>query len=464
MRLVTGDTSELSIQEESELTSASESSAWQQSICTSTSSSTDAGSLDVIDPSVTAPLSNITTRLVASEPEISVSPAISVVIPTRNEAGNVAELIRRLEAATESCSLEVIFVDDSTDDTPAVIADIARHSMFPILLRHRLPEERVGGLGGAVTLGISLSRAPWVCVMDADLQHPPELIPKLLDEATRSESDVVIASRYCDFGGLGDFGRIRTYVSEGSTMLARLAFPTALAGVTDPMSGFFLVRRDGLDLRGLQPRGFKILFEILCRTPDLRKTEVPFRFGERFAGESKASLQEGVRYVRQLLDLRFGPSWISFVRFALVGLTGILVNALALAAFAELFGIFYLTAAVLATQVSTLWNFMLTESVVFDRSFSTVGRLRRAALFYAMNNAALGLRGPMLFVLVSTLGIHYMISNIISLVSFTTIRFFTADRLIWRRPAPVAAESTSPADDALVPFAGSSLVSTETVH
>jgi dolichol-phosphate mannosyltransferase len=464
MRLVTSDTSELAIQEESELTSASESSAWQQSICTSTSSSTDAGSLDVIDPSVTAPLSNITTRLVPSEPEISVSPAISVVIPTRNEAGNVAELIRRLEVAAERCSLEAIFVDDSTDETPAVISDIARHSKFPILLRHRLPEERVGGLGGAVTLGITLARAPWVCVMDADLQHPPELIPKLLDEATRSESDVVIASRYCDFGGLGDFGRIRTYVSEGSTILARLAFPNALAGVTDPMSGFFLIRRDAIDLRGLQPRGFKILFEILCRTPGLRKTEVPFRFGERFAGESKASLQEGVRYVRQLLDLRFGPSWVSFVRFGMVGLTGIAVNAIALAAFTEMLGLFYLISAVAATQVSTLWNFVLTELVVFDRTFGSIGRLRRAGLFYAMNNAALGLRGPMLFVLVGTLGVHYMISNLISLASLLILRFVTADRLIWRRPVPVALESMSPVEDALVPFTGSSLVSTETVH
>jgi dolichol-phosphate mannosyltransferase len=286
----------------------------------------------------------------------------------------------------------------------------------------------------------------------------------LFDEATRSGSDVVVASRYCDLGGLGDFGRVRTYVSEGSTMLARLAFPNALAGITDPMSGFFLIRRDAIDLRELQPRGFKILLEILCRTPELRKSEVPFQFGERFAGESKASLQEGVRYVRQLLDLRFGPSWVSFVRFGMVGLTGIFVTALALAAFTELLGIFYLTSAVFATQVSTFWNFVLTELFVFDRSFSAIGRLRRAGLYFAMNNAALGLRGPMLFVLATSLGLHYMISNIISLVGLMILRFLTADRLIWRRTESAAAESMSSVEDAPISFAAPSLVSTETVH
>jgi dolichol-phosphate mannosyltransferase len=247
-------------------------------------------------------------------------------------------------------------------------------------------------------------------------------------------------------------------------MLARLAFPGALSGVTDPMSGFFLIRRSAVDLWELQPRGFKILFEILCRTPDLRKTEVPFRFGERFAGESKASLHEGARYVRQLLDLRFGPAWVSFVRFGLVGVSGIAVNAIALTAFTELLGIFYLISAVAATQVSTFWNFVLTESVVFDRSFGAVGRLRRAGLFYAMNNAALGLRGPMLFVLVSTLGLHYVISNLISLVSLMVLRFLTADRLIWRRTSHVGVEAMPPVEVEPVSFGAPSLVSTESVH
>jgi dolichol-phosphate mannosyltransferase len=281
--------------------------------------------------------------------------------------------------------------------------------------------------------------------MDADLQHPPEQVPKLLEEAQRTAADVVVASRYCDQGEFGEFGRMRTLVSEGSTMLARMAFPGALRGVTDPMSGFFLIRREAVDLTVLQPRGFKILFEILCRTPKLHATEVPFRFGERHAGESKAGLQEGARYVRQLLDLRFGPSWVSFVKFGLVGISGILINSLALAFFGSALDIHYLVAAILATQFSTMWNFSLTENYVFDGKHGNEGRLRRGALFFAMNNAALSLRGPMLYVLVSQLHLNYLLGNLISLVALMVLRFVTADRIIWKRGGPTPPEPPAPA-------------------
>jgi len=416
----------------------------------------------VIDSSP-APARSIITFPLPREPEIRVVPTISVVVPTRNEAGNIPELVRRLEMATGDCSLEIIFVDDSSDDTPKVVEDIALHATTPIQLRHRPPDDRPGGLGGAVALGISVAQAPWVCVMDADLQHPPELVPDLFRQAISTESDVVIASRHADHGDMGEFSPLRKHVSESSTKLAQLAFPKALDGVTDPMSGFFLIRRDAVDLTTLQPRGFKILFEILCRTPGLRKSEVGFHFGERRSGESKASVQEGVRYLRLLLDLRFGPGWLSFVRFGLVGVSGIFINALALAFFTEWLGIFYMISAVAATQVSTLWNFALTETVVFDTPAGSAGRPRRAVLFFAMNNVALGLRGPMLYVLVSTLGLNYMIANIISLISLMVLRYFTADRLIWGRTPPPAGPSM-PSGGAPPTFGVHPLVSTEQVH
>jgi dolichol-phosphate mannosyltransferase len=417
----------------------------------------------VIDSSP-APARSIITFPLPREPEIGVVPAISMVVPTRNESGNISELVRRLDQAMDGCPIEIIFVDDSSDDTPTVIDEIAARSAIPILLRHRLPEDRTGGLGGAVSLGISVARAPWVCVMDGDLQHPPELVADLFRQAITTESDVVIASRYCEQGDVGDFGQIRAKVSEGSTKLARLAFSKALDGVTDPMSGFFLIRRSAVDVTTLQPRGFKILLEILCRTPELRKSEVGFHFGERHAGESKATLQEGVRFGRQLLDLRFGPGWLSFVRFGLVGISGIFVNALALAFFTEWLGIFYMISAVAATQVSTLWNFALTETVVFDTPAGSAGRPRRAVLFFAMNNVALGLRGPMLYVLVSTLGLNYMIANIISLVSLMVLRYFTADRLIWGHTPPPAGPSLPSSDGTPPSFGGHPLASTERVR
>lgn len=384
---------------------------------------------------------------------VQLIPGISIVVPTRNEAGNVDELVRRISALPLETPPEIIFVDDSTDNTPDVVRKVAAAMPLAITVHHRKLDEREGGLGGAVKLGISLARADWVCVMDGDLQHPPELVPQMLNEATQSSSDLVVASRYCSSGDFGEFGHLRKVVSEGSTGIARLAFPKAMRNVTDPMSGFFLLRRSLVDPESLKPRGFKILMEILCRFPQLRVSEVPFTFGERHAGESKASVVEGYRYLRQVLDLRFGSAWVSFAKFGLVGLSGILVNAVALAFFTEAIGLYYLLSAVVATQFSTLWNFGLTEAFVFDRPVSSVGRARRAVLFFAMNNAALGLRGPMLFLLVGAIGLNYLIANLFTLVALMAIRYSAADRIIWGRAKPIPAHEMSETPE-MVPALG----------
>ena len=121
---------------------------------------------------------------------------LSLVIPTRNEAGNIEELVSRIERATAGFPAEIIFVDDSTDDTPAVVSEVSRRSRLPVSLIHRPPESRGNGLGGAVVEGMRAATGEWVCVMDADLQHPPEVIPSLLERARRTGAEIVVASRY----------------------------------------------------------------------------------------------------------------------------------------------------------------------------------------------------------------------------------------------------------------------------
>jgi dolichol-phosphate mannosyltransferase len=153
-----------------------------------------------------------------------------------------------------------------------------------VYLIHRHPGERQGGLGGAVVAGMRYARAPFVCVMDADLQHPPEVLEEMYMEALGSASDMVVASRFCAGGNKGTFGRIRSALSRASTRAAMLLFPKSLWHVSDPMSGCFLVRRQAVDLDRLRPQGFKILLEILVRTPGLAVSEVPIGFGERHAG------------------------------------------------------------------------------------------------------------------------------------------------------------------------------------
>lgn len=229
---------------------------------------------------------------------------LTVVVPTLNERDNIAPLLRRLERVRPELRVDVLFVDDSTDDTPHVIEGQVGLYSCKVSLVHRREGERSTGLGGAVRAGLLAARSDLVCVMDADLQHPPEVLGALIDEAFDSNADVVVASRYRSAGDVGALSALRVAVSRGSTLLAKMLFPRRLRSVTDPMSGFFLVRRSAIDAAALRPRGFKILLEILVSSDALTTSEVPFRFGERCSGQSKASLREGTNYLLRLVELR----------------------------------------------------------------------------------------------------------------------------------------------------------------
>ena len=171
--------------------------------------------------------------------------------------------------------------------------------------------------------------------------------------------------------------------------------------------------------------------EILVRNPELRKAEVPFHFGERFAGKSKASTKEALRYLTLLWTLKFGTGSLRLAGFALVGASGILVNSLVLYLVTSRLNIFYLLSVAIATVASTLWNFSLTELWVYRAANQSKGRIRRLLLFSVMNVAALALRSPLIYIMTSLFSIHYVISNLISLVLLTGLRFMTADSMIW---------------------------------
>ena len=232
------------------------------------------------------------------------APRISLVIPTFNESANIAELLARLaDAIPARMPCEVIFVDDSTDDTPAVITEAARRSRLAVSVMHR--EVAEGGLGGAVAMGLRAATAPWIAVMDADLQHPPALVPELVATGERAGADLVVATRYAGGGSReGLSGGFRKFASGGSTFLAKAVFVRELHGVSDPMSGCFAVRATALNADVLRPLGYKILLELVVRCRLRRIAEVPYQFQDRFAGESKASLAEGLRFLRHLAVLR----------------------------------------------------------------------------------------------------------------------------------------------------------------
>ena len=358
-------------------------------------------------------------------------PELTIVAPTRNEAAVIGAFIESLDRLLKDVDAELIVVDDSDDETPARVAELAKRTRLKVALVHRPAGERDGGLGGAVVAGIAAARSPWVCVMDADLQHPPATIAELRARADATGSDLVAASRFLGGANVAGLSSARAVISRFLVALARVAFPRRLQGVSDPLTGFFLVRRDALDLAVLRPNGFKILLEILVRTPNLSVAEIPFCFGVREAGESKASMREVARYLALVWRLRIGTAGSRFGKFGLVGVSGIVVNSLALAVLRGSAGIGVLVAALLATQCSSLWNFVLTERFVFRDAPARRTLRARAIAFFAMNNLAFLLRGPLLLGLVSAFGMHYLVANLISLCTLTVARFALADRWIW---------------------------------
>lgn len=360
---------------------------------------------------------------------------LSIIVPTYNEAPNVAELVRRVAAAADGIDAEIVFVDDSTDATPDVVREVAASAPLPVRVIHR--DEPVGGLGGAVLEGFAAAAADMCLVIDGDLQHPPEKIPELWRRFSRGDVDVVIASRYAGGGtahGLAD--RTRVLVSKVATALTRAMFPIRLKDVTDPMTGFFLIDRRSVDQALLKPRGFKILLEILARRP-LRIAEVPFDFADRHAGESKASVRQGVHFLTQLTALRFGKMSL----FAVIGGLGAVVNVAIVWALTQL-GVDYIVAAIVAAETTIIGNFLLQERFVFHdmREHASGGWLRFAKSF-TFNNAEALIRIPVMALMVETWHFSAVVATAITLVVAFFARFVFHSLVVYAPRKPDAVPS-----------------------
>ena len=309
------------------------------------------------------------------------SPQLSVVVPTFKERGNVAELVRRLDLALSGIAWEAIFVDDnSPDGTAQVVKDIARADPRVRCLR------RVGrrGLAGACIEGMLSSAAPYVAVIDADLQHDEKVLPAMLASLTAGEADLVAATRYVaggsadlvagtryvEGGSAAGFSQKRGALSRFATRLTRLLTGTELS---DPMSGFFMMRRDRFDeiAPRLSPVGFKILLDIAATGAGrLRIAEQPYSFGERFDGESKFNAQIGVEFLGLLLAKVTGDLVDPrFIFFAIVGAIGLFVHLVALRLSLWLLPVetddLFRVAQFIATFVAMTSNFLLNNELTY---------------------------------------------------------------------------------------------------
>jgi dolichol-phosphate mannosyltransferase len=230
----------------------------------------------------------------------------ALIIPTLREAGNIPVLLNRVRAVLdpEGIDYEILIVDDdSRDGTEELVAEISRQD--PRV--HLLVRKGKRGLSGAVLHGWMNTDAPIVGVMDADLQHPPELLPELISRMHQG-CDLVIGSRYTEGGGLGDWNPVRKLISAAAVWVT---WPIQRSGIRahDPMSGFFFVRRECLSGIDFQEEGFKLLLEVLVRARLKSVREVPFAFGQRFRGASKANMKVAVDYgklLKRLYGVRFG--------------------------------------------------------------------------------------------------------------------------------------------------------------
>ena len=356
---------------------------------------------------------------------------LTVVVPTFDERGNVLVLLDKLAVALADCTWEVVFVDDhSPDGTAEALRAVARTD------RRVRVMERIGrrGLASACIEGMMASAAPYIAVMDADLQHDETMLPSMLDRIRTEGADLVVASRNLEGGSMGEFGRSRKRLSHLGRSVSRLVYKCE---VTDAMSGFFVI--DAAFFRAQVPRltgsGFKILVDILAtsRTPP-RVLEVPYRFRMRQAGESKLDANVQLEYLFLIVDKLIGR-WVPtrFVLFLCVGLLGLGVH---LAVLAALFGqhrMTFVRAQVAATVVAMTSNFLLNNIATFrNQRLRGVALVRGLLTFYAACSL-----GALINVAFATLlierGVPWLAAGVLGTAISSVWNYGVTTVLTWRR-------------------------------
>ena len=376
---------------------------------------------------------------------------LTLVIPTRNEAATVGRLVRELEESLAGVAYRIIFVDDSTDETPKLIRALGEEDDRVVLI-HREGAERGGGLSTAVTTGLDAvsKESEYTCVMDADLQHPPGKVREMLEEAAGSGADVVVASRYVeggDYSGLS--GPVRRAVSVGSKYLAQVVFREARK-TTDPMTGFFLVRNEAISGIQFRPTGFKVLLEILVCAPELKVVEVPLNFRARHAGVSKASLRQGMEYLAHMASLFwYVPSAGRFWKFTLVGASGVLVNMLTFAALVTLVNANQVIAWMFGVGLSILSNYLLNSAFTWRdvRHASRIHFFLRGALAYPVAIVGIGANFAVFYSLLKYVSGDFPLSllfNFLGIVAATSVNFALSSRLVFRPSVPKSLNLKAP--------------------
>jgi dolichol-phosphate mannosyltransferase len=293
-------------------------------------------------------------------------PQLAVIVPSYNERGNIELLYEKVALALGDTPWEMIVVDDNSPDGTADVVNELSRVYANIRCVRRFGRR---GLASACIEGMAVTAAPYVAVIDADHQHDETILPKMLAEALNG-ADLVVGSRFAEGGSAGD-GLSATRLS-GSNLANRLAGMIAGQAVSDPMSGFFLMRREAAleAAPKLASDGFKILIDLIVTSARMGKplkiAEVPYTFRPRHAGESKMNPLIVIQYLGLWVSkMTAGALPPSFLLFGLVGGTGVVVHLAALALFTSIFGQGFVVSQIAATLIAMAWNFVLNNNLTY---------------------------------------------------------------------------------------------------
>lgn len=372
----------------------------------------------------------------------------SLVIPTFNEGKNIHAIVHLLTSLLDQSlpgDYELIVVDDNSPDRTWEVAEslIAEYPQLRVMRR-----EHERGLSSAVIRGWQVARGRVLGVIDGDLQHPPEVLLNLLKEIDQG-ADLAVASRHTEGGGVSDWSILRRFLSRGAQTLGLIVMPGVVGRVSDPMSGYFLVRRSAISEVDMHPKGYKILLEVIGRGNIDQVAEVGYVFQERQEGESKVTWKQYIDYLHHLLRLRSRGrvarfkkraklQLARFVQFGLVGFSGVFIDM----------AVFYLLsdpatlawgltrskmiAAETAIINNFIWNDLWTFRDISSRQPGNRQRLKRFIKFNIICLMGLILNVLLLNFFFNVLGINRYLANLMAIALVTLWNFWINLKLSWR--------------------------------
>jgi dolichol-phosphate mannosyltransferase len=360
----------------------------------------------------------------------------SLVIPTFNEGKNISEIVRTISNLLDQImpgEYELIVVDDDSPDHTWELACKLIPS-YPQLQVMRRETER--GLSTAITRGWQAARGEILGVIDADLQHPPEILLQLWEEMNKG-AELAVASRNVAGGGVSEWSIVRRFLSRGAQILGLMILPEVISRLSDPMSGYFMVRRSAIANQPLSPIGYKILIEVAARGQIRWIAETGYVFRERVAGTSKVTWKQYIEYIQHLITLRCSLWQGSrLLRFGVVGFSGVFVDLGVFYILRTILDLALIGSAIFSSEIAIINNFLWNDLWTFgDISHQQRGihkRLRRFMKFNLVCLAGSILNVSIVNLLFNIFYINEYLAKIIAIVMITLLNFWLNSKLSWR--------------------------------